>query len=144
MAGLQDRSGSYRINFRYHGKHHFVTLGKVSEQEARAKFAQVDYLLLRLKQRLIELPPGVGIVEFLRHDGRTPVPAAGNDTVAKALTLAGFRDRYLDTHRPSLEQTTIDGIDLHFKHLIGALGERFPIRELKLADLQGYVDLRAK
>ena len=144
MAGLQERSGSYRINFRYHGKHHFVTIGKVSEEEARAKSAQVDYLLLRLKQRLIELPPGVDIVEFIQHDGRTPVPAAGNANVAKDLTLAAFRDRYLDTHRPSLEQSTIEGIELHFKHLLGALGERFPIRELKLADLQGYVDIRAK
>jgi hypothetical protein len=40
MAGLQERKGSYRINLRYHGKHHFVTLGKVSEQEAHAKSAQ--------------------------------------------------------------------------------------------------------
>ena len=45
---------------------------------------------------------------------------------------------------PSLEQSTIEGIELHFKHLLGALGEHFPIRELKLADLQGYVDIRAK
>ncbi len=144
MAGLQERKGSYRINFRYHGKHHFVTIGKVSEEEARAKSAQVDYLLLRLKQRLIELPPGVDIVDFIWLDGRTPVPAAGNANVAKDLTLAAFLDRYLDTHRPSHEQSTTEGIELHFKHLLGALGERFPIRDLKLADLQGYVDIRAK
>ena len=31
MAGLQEGNGSYRINFRYRGKHHFVTIGKVSE-----------------------------------------------------------------------------------------------------------------
>ena len=104
MAGLQERSGSYRINFRYHGKHHFVTIGKVSEEEAQAKTAQVDYLLMRLKQRLIQLPDGVGIVEFILHDGQTPVPADGNKNVAKALTLAEFRDRYLDTHGPSLER----------------------------------------
>ncbi len=72
MAGLQERSGGYRINFRYHGKHHFVTLGKISEQEARAKSAQADYLLLRLRQRLIELPPGVGVVEFILHDEKPP------------------------------------------------------------------------
>ena len=144
MAGLQERSGSYRISFRYHGKHHFVTIGKVSEEEARAKSAQVDYLLLRLKQRLIELPAGVGIVEFIRFDGRTPAPTAGNETVATELPLSAFLDRYLDTHRPSLERRTIEGIELHFKHVLGALGERFPIRELRLADLQGYVDIRAK
>ena len=44
----------------------------VTEAEAEAKAAQVDYLLMRLKQRLIELPPGIGIVEFVRHDGKAP------------------------------------------------------------------------
>ena len=63
---------------------------------------------------------------------------------SRELTLTGFRDRYLATHRDSLEDRTIEGIGLHFKHLVAALGERFPIRELKLADLQGYVDRRAK
>jgi hypothetical protein len=50
VAGLQERSGSYRISFRYHGKHHFVTIGKVSAEEARAKAAQVNHLLLRLRR----------------------------------------------------------------------------------------------
>ena len=87
---------------------------------------------------------GVGIVAFIQHDGRIPGPAAGNEGVAKALTLSAFRDRYLDTHRPSIEQRTLEGIELHFKHLIGALGERFPLQEMKLAELQGYVDSRGK
>jgi hypothetical protein len=121
-----------------------VTLGKVSEQEARAKSAQADYLLLRLNQRLLELPAGIGIVAFIQHDGRVPTAAAGNEIVDKALTLGSLRDRYLDTHRPSLEPRTLEGIDLHFKHRTGELGERFPLRELKLADLQGFVDSRAK
>ena len=46
---------------------------------------------------------------------------------------SSFRDAYLDTHRPSLEPRTIEGIALHFEHLLRNLGERFPIRELKLA-----------
>ena len=144
MASLQERNGSYRFIFRYHGKQHFVTLGKVSPQEANAKAAQVEYLLLRLKQRLIELPPGVGIVEFVQHDGKTPGGTSGLAAESRELTLADFRDRYLATHRDSLEDRTIEGIELHFKHLVAALGERFPIRELKLSDLQGYVDRRSK
>jgi hypothetical protein len=59
MAGIPERRGSDRILFRYHGKPHTRPLGKVSEDEARSKSDQVDYLLMRLKQRLIELPPGV-------------------------------------------------------------------------------------
>ena len=144
MAGVQERNGSYRYSFRYHGKQHFVTLGKVSDQEARTKAAHVDYLLLRLKQRLIQLPPGVGVVEFIQRDGMPPVSDDGNGAVATELTLSEFRDRYLKTHRESLESRTIDGIELHFKHLIAAFGEHFPIRRLKLVDLQGYVDRRAK
>ena len=33
MAALQERSGSFRFIFRYHGKQHFA-LGKVSAEEA--------------------------------------------------------------------------------------------------------------
>ncbi len=108
-----------------------------------AKAAQVEYLLLRLNQRLVELPPGVGIVEYLRHDGKPPVRT---ESIAewRAPTLLVFRDRYLDTHRASLEKRTIEGIELHFKHLFGALGGGFPVGELKLVDLQGYVDTRTK
>jgi integrase len=144
MASLQERNGSFRFIFRFHGKQHFVTLGKVSGEEANAKAAQVEYLLLRLKQRLIELPPGIGIVEFLQRDGTPPAAVAGDPAESRELTLGDFRERYLATHRDSLEDRTIEGIELHFKHLTAALGERFPIRDLTLADLQGYVDRRAK
>ena len=118
MASLQERSGSFRFIFRFHGKQHFVTLGKVSPQEADAKAAQVVYLLLRLKQRLIELPPGIEIVEFLQHDGKPPTGTSGLPAESRGLTLADFRDRYLSTHRDSLEDRTIEGIELHFRHLI--------------------------
>ena len=78
MAELQERSGSYRVLFRFRGRLLTFPLGKVSKQEAEAKFAQVNYLLLRLKQRLIDLPPGMDITDFSRHDGRPPesAPAA--------------------------------------------------------------------
>jgi integrase len=144
MAAIEERCGRYRIHFRWHGRQEKLALGKVSAEEAASKAAQVDYLLMRLKQRLIELPPDVDIVEFVQFDGKPPADVQAVSAESRELTLAGFRDRYLATHRESLEDRTIEGIELHFKHLIAALGETFPIRELKLADLQGYVDRRAK
>ena len=144
MAAIEERSGRFRIHFRWHGKQQKLALGKVSAEEAASKAAQVDYLLMRLKQRLIELPPDVDIVEFVQFDGKPPADLQEVSAESRELTLAGFRDRYLATHSDSLEDRTIEGIGLHFKHLVAALGERFPIRELKLADLQGYVDRRAK
>ncbi len=53
-------------------------------------------------------------------DGIVPeqVPLRKGDT-----TLAALRDAYLKAHRGSLEDTTISGIQLHFKHLCRILGE---------------------
>jgi hypothetical protein len=70
------RSGSYHVHFRYHGKQRTLTLGKVSKEEAEAKSAQVDYLLMRLKQRLVDLPPSIDVVEFVQFDGKSPADLA--------------------------------------------------------------------
>jgi hypothetical protein len=90
------------------------------------------------------LPPGLDIVAFVESDGRPLTESQVVPAESRQLTLADFCDRSLATHRDSLEERTIDGINLHLKHLIAALGERFPIGELKLSDLQSYVDRRAK
>jgi hypothetical protein len=99
MAALQNRNGSYRVLFEYQRKQRAFTIGRVSESEARAKAAQVEYLLLRLNQRLIELPPGIGIVEYVRHDGKPPV---GTEAIPERRTgdppldlLAGHEGRLL-------------------------------------------------
>jgi integrase len=146
MAALQERNGSYRVIFNYRGKQRAFTLGRVAEAEAEAKAAQVDYLLMRLKQGLIEMPPGCDVVAFFKHDGAPPaVPAPGPSAPRPEPTLADLRDRYLQTHaNGTLELHTIRGLRRHFGHLTRVLGESFPIRKLSLADLQGYVDRRAR
>jgi integrase len=143
MPALQKKGNGWYCQFLHHGKRHTIAIGQVSEAEASAKSDQVKYLLMRLKQGLIELPPGVDVREFVQRDGKSN-PRPGPTGLGTPFSLADLRDRYLATHRESLEPRTIDGIGLHFKHLVAALGERFPIRELKLADLQGYVDNRTK
>jgi hypothetical protein len=96
---------------------------------------------MRLKPRLLQLPPSIDIVTFIEFDGNPPDETSPSD----AATLVQLRDRRLKTHRNgSLEQSTLDGIELHFKHLLGTLGERFPILGLSMADLQQHVDPRAK
>jgi integrase len=139
MAGIQHRNGSYRVLFRYHGKQFAFTLGKVSQGEAETKAAHVDYLLMRLQQRLAVIPAGVTVLAYVQFDGQ-----AEETPVSEQITLTELYKRYLAVHESSLEVTTVDGIKLHFKHLIKALGAQFPIGELSLADLQGYVDGRRK
>jgi integrase len=145
---VQERNGSHRILFRHEGKQSVFTVGKVAEAEAKAKSAQVDYLLMRLKQGLIALPPGVDIVDFVRYDGNPPPPPPESASAApkpSEPTLGDLRDRYLETHgNGSLEVHTLKGIRRHFGHLTRLLGAGFKIHALKMADLQGYVDRRAK
>ena len=95
---IQLRGDSYRILFRYRGKQQAFPLGPVSEAEARAKSAQVDYVLLRLKQRLIEIPTGVDIVDFLRFDGMfdgelQPKPLPRVSPLATSATSSSRRGR---------------------------------------------------
>jgi integrase len=144
MASVPLRGKSYACVFRWHGNRRWFTIGKVTEEEAKAKASQVEYLLMRLKQSLIDLPPGIDIVDFVQHDGKLSARHQDLPGESQALTLLNFRDRYLSTHRESPEDRTVEGIELHFRHLCQALSDGFPIRELKLSDLQGYVDRGAK
>ncbi|WP_165245498.1 tyrosine-type recombinase/integrase [Paludisphaera soli] len=144
MASLQERDGRWQCQFLYRGKRRTFALGRVTEAEAKAKADQVDYLLMRVGQGLIALPPGVDVVAFVKHDGSVP-KADHAPPERDEPTLADLRDRYLETHgNGTLEANTLRGVRRHFKHLTSALGERFPIRKLTLLELQGYVDRRSK
>src|SRR5690242_2870711 len=102
MAGIQLRGESYRVHFRYQGKQLFFSIGQVSKEEAEAKVAQIDYLLMRLKQGLISLPDGIEIVEFLQSDGKVKAKPSIKE-LAETVSLSQLRDRYLVTHQGSLE-----------------------------------------
>ena len=58
MAAPRERNESFRGIFRYLGKQHSFTLGRVSRQEAEAKPGQVDLILLRIEQNLVAVPAG--------------------------------------------------------------------------------------
>jgi integrase len=146
MAGLAKRSDSYRIHFRYHGKQYAFTLGNVSQDEAETKAGQVDYLLLRLKQGLIKLPPGVDIVDFIEHDGKPPLPGGTGpvtNPVNTNATLGTLRDRFLATQEGAQEKSSLKTARTHFKHVVATLGEGFPLAELTLPKLQQHASRRA-
>lgn len=142
MAWTQQRAGSYRILFRYHGKQHAFTLGQVSQDEADNKAAQVDYLLMRLKQGLVELPPEVDIVSFVEADGQMPL-AVKTANRRETVTLGKLRDRYKAAHGDAQEENTLKTAAIHFKHLVTTLGEGFPLSELSHTHLQQHIDRRA-
>ena len=56
MASLLNRNGSFLLTLCYLGRRHYLTLGKVSKQEAEGFAGKIDLLLLRIKQKLLALP----------------------------------------------------------------------------------------
>src|SRR6267378_7262892 len=97
MAALQERNGSFRIIFRYQGKQRSFTIGEVGRAEAEAKAGAVDLILLRLKQQLISIPPGVYVEEFLFCDGQVKKPKDAG--ASETTTFRRFKERYLETHQ---------------------------------------------
>jgi integrase len=145
MAAVQERNGHFRIIFRAFGKQHSLNLGAVSAQEADSKRAQVDYLLMRLKQGLLTLPPGVDLVEFVQHDGQPPERTRSVESPKKVIYISNLQEGYLATHsNGTLESNTLATCRIHFQHLLRQLGTSFPLHELTLATLQKYVNDRSK
>lgn len=140
MASIQKKGDSWYCQFLYRRERYTFTIGKVDEIEARSVKGKVEYLLMRIKQHLLDLPPGCDIVTFLQWDGKPPgvLPLP-----AKELTLSELREVYFKSQEGKLEQTTLDGIRLHFNHLTRILGEKCHIPSLSRATLQKYVDTRA-
>ena len=116
------------------------TVGKVSRKEADLATANVERILLRVKQKLLLLPAGVGIVEFVKNDGRAPTT---NGPLPSTLDFHTLKERYLSAHsKGSMEESSLGTIKIHLKHLQVTLGERFQIGQLAPADLQRHIDRR--
>jgi hypothetical protein len=105
---------------------------KVTRDEAENKARQVDYLLMRLKLRLLVLPEGTDVVTFIEHDGKPPDAAPSlPDVPRQVVTLGRLKDRYLATHaNGTIEANSLDTCRLHLGHFCRVLGDAFPAGEL--------------
>jgi integrase len=146
MASLQQKGESFYCQFLFRGKRHTFTVGRVTGAEAQAKARQVDYLLMRLKQKLILLPTGIDIVTFVEHDGTPPANTiALPESPRRAVALSVLKDRYLATlGNGTIEANSLYTLRIHLNHARRILGDAFPMADLSLATLQEYVDKRAK
>jgi site-specific recombinase XerD len=145
VASLQERNGSFRVLFTFNGKLHAFTLGKVDRDEAETKAAQVAYLLLRLKQRLLTLPDGADIVTFLKHDGKPPEGPTLPSAPRQAATVSYLKDRYVATlGNGTVEANSLETCTLHLSHCCRFFGDTCPLGDLSHARLQEYVNHRAR
>jgi integrase len=144
MASIQRKRDGWYCQFLYLRRRHTFALGKVDEAEAHSLCARVEHVLMRLKQGLMELPPGGDIVEFVRHDGRPPTKTQRSISATPA-AFRQLREAYLATvGHGAIEANTLATVEIHLDHFARTLGDGFPMGELTLAHLQRHVDRRRK
>jgi hypothetical protein len=64
MAALQNRNGLSRVIFNFRNQQHAFTVDKVDEVETRQWKAKTEFVLISLKQHLLDIPAGADIVTF--------------------------------------------------------------------------------
>ena len=143
MASLQQRAGWFHLLYRYQGRQYSHALKTKDRREAEAYRGSVDRMLIRLRNReIMAPPPEADLTAFLITGGHQVQDA---EPAAKPLTLGELRDRYFETHgNGALEETSLHGIRVHFRHFIKHFGERQVVRALTPSLLQGYVDARCR
>jgi integrase len=142
MASLERRNGSWRVIFCYKRERRYFTIGEVSAAEAAVYKVSTEELLRLINRKLLSIPAGCTIEDFMFHQGKPPQDIAVA-VERKELTLGELREAYFRSQEMKLEQTTLDGIRLHFDHLERILGGKSLVSLTTRADLQRYVNKRA-
>lgn len=143
MASLQKKGDAWYCQFIHDRKRHTVTVGEVSQTEAYQWKTRTEQLLLRLRQNLLEVPPGVSVADFILFDGKPPVDPALS--VRKDTTLGDLSSAYLATvSNGAIEANTLATAKIHLAHIESTLGKRFILSGLTHARLQGHIDRRLK
>jgi integrase len=142
VASLQFRNGAYRLLFQYNGRQATYTVGSVPLTEARQWKSRTENLLMRVEQRMLEVPRGVAITDFIRCDGKPPVDPA--ILIRKDTTLHQLTDGYITTvSNGAIEANTLATAKTHVKHLEKTLRRGFLLAGLTLGKLQDHITRRA-
>jgi integrase len=139
MASIQRRGENWQCQFMHGRRRYTFAIGKVDEAEAQAISAKVEYVLMRLKQGLMELPEGADIVEFIQRGGVLP-KAQAPDISFRALSASYLKA----VGDGAIESNTLDTVGIHLDHLANTLGEKFSMGSLSLSHLQRHIDRRKK
>jgi integrase len=140
MASLQNKANRWYCAFMFGGQRHTIKLGAISKKEAEGKAREVEMKLLRLSQGLITVPEGIDLRQFMFMDGMAPKL----ETVSRSLTLKALEEKYTEAMRSSLEASTLQGIQIHFKHLCRILGSTLLVPGITMGTLQTYINERSK
>ena len=143
MASLnQDqKSKIFRILFWYGGRQHHKSLKTTDRRDAEALKGRIEETLQAIEKGWATVPHNADLWQFLFSGGKRE----GKPAVADVLCLEGLFDRY-EHMLPAgtIEANSLSTKKLHRKHLLRILGGRRAAQTLETADLQSYINRRAK
>jgi integrase len=141
MASLENRTGYWNVVFRFGGQKFNRSLKTKDEKEAEARKVRLEENLRLVESGRLHIPDGADIVTFLLSDGQLTSRPIASDT----LTLARlFSEFFQSLPGGSHEDSTLNGMQIHRRHLERLLGKRFVIQTITTDDLQKYVTKRSE
>ncbi len=140
MAGLEVRDGRFNIILRYGGKRFVRSLKTSDETEAFARKSRVEENIRLIESGRLTIPENADLLTFLLSDGKI----SHKPVAETSLTLGSlFKQFFASIPSGNLEQSTLNGMRIHERHLKRVLGERLLVQNLSLDVLQGYVAKRS-
>jgi hypothetical protein len=122
MAWLEidQRTGHFKVGFRLGDRKLKRSLKTSDPSEADDALAVVNDTLRAVERGWVSIPSGVDVGQFLLSGGRlTATP-----DLPQSMRLCTLFDSYFDgLPEGSLEQSTIDGMKIHQRHLYRILGK---------------------
>jgi integrase len=141
MASLEKRPHGYRVVFMFRGEKFARSLQTKDPKQAKATLARMEDTLRRIELGTLLMPDSTDIATFLLSDGNLTAKPRNE----KPLTLTQIFDEYFaNLPAGANEQTTIDGMRLHQRHLERLLGSDFPVQRLTISDMQTFIEKRSK
>jgi integrase len=142
MASLEERSGHFRLVFRYRGKKYSHGLKTDDVREARNCKARLEENLILLERGRLQLPSEIiDLPVFLLSDGKLN----GLPTVVKPTSVGVLFKSYLaGMPEGAKEPTTLATERVHLKHLCDFLKADTKLQSITTENMQAYIDARSR
>jgi hypothetical protein len=133
MAWLEQKpSGRYDVAFRFGGLKFKKSLRTSDSEKARARLHRLEESISLVESGRLELPEDADVATFLLSDGRLNGKVGLRSNLR---TYGQFKKAFLESiPAGSLEDSTLTGMRIHFKHLARVLGNTFVLPSLSLED----------
>jgi integrase len=148
---FDQRSGYYRICFRYAGKRikRSKTLKITQEAKAHARCEIVEDTIRLIERGLLRVPDGVDAGDFIVSGGTITEPPklAAPPPEVTVRTLTDLFDAYMEEKRAVAgRESTLKTEGYHIAHLSdpNLLGGHRVVEEITCSDVQHYVNARAR